>query len=268
MKMPSYQASAVNQTLADELERLRVLTPASAARELAVLRAAGLEDGMSVLDAGGGPGFFAEYLLNAFPTLKVTCLDADPLLVEEARVRLAPYGGRAATVASSVEDHHRPHAYDFCLSRYVFQHLRDPRLALRALKPCLRPDGKLVIADVDDEAACLFSPEVDGLADAIRLFGRAQQARGGDRHVARKLPLLLKEAGYSFLSFECVPIQSEECGRETILKLMSPALLTPLVKAGIAQPELQQQIARSQQQWAESANSFAVLFLFLVVASP
>lgn len=59
-------------------------------------------DGFSVIDAACGPGSLALRLLDRFPRAKVIAVDIDPVLLEIARVALAPYGERVRVVEADL----------------------------------------------------------------------------------------------------------------------------------------------------------------------
>lgn len=113
-----------------------------AARELAPV-ASGL-----VLDLGAGTGALAEAILESSPAGAVDLIDVDTEMLEQARTRLARFGGRARFtegsfmedlpccqgVAASLALHHIP---TLDLKRVLFQRIHD----------ALEPGGVFVNAD-------------------------------------------------------------------------------------------------------------------------
>lgn len=58
----------------------------------------------TVIDAACGPGSLSKRLLDRFPSTKVIAIDADVMLLEMARVALAPYKGRARVIEADLGD--------------------------------------------------------------------------------------------------------------------------------------------------------------------
>lgn len=100
--------------------------------------------GLRVLDAGCGPGLYAEEL--AARGAEVTAFDESPAMVDRARARL---GDRAdvrvhdlAEPLSWLDDE----AFDAAVLALVIHHLDDRVAALRELHRVLRPGGHLVVS--------------------------------------------------------------------------------------------------------------------------
>src|SRR5207253_3352148 len=83
-------ASEMAIGLDKELERLRSQALITWDKEARNLRWWGLQDGMSVLELGSGPGFVTEQLLNLVPNGSVVALEIDPVLIEKAENYLRP----------------------------------------------------------------------------------------------------------------------------------------------------------------------------------
>jgi SAM-dependent methyltransferase len=103
--------------------------------------------GASVVDAGCGPGWYAEQLARR--GAQVTAFDASSAMVELARARLSSLGPDRATVLTA--DLTRPlplpsGSYDGIVSSLVLHYLRDWDGALRELRRILRLDGWLLFS--------------------------------------------------------------------------------------------------------------------------
>ena len=68
-----------------EIDRLARQASSGWDKESRMLSWFGLNDGMSILEAGSGPGFTTERLLALVPTSSVTCLDIDRKLLTQAK---------------------------------------------------------------------------------------------------------------------------------------------------------------------------------------
>jgi len=80
----SYTLPASRRDAQTEIERLATQAASGWHKESRVLSSFGLTDGMSVLEAGSGPGFITEQLLTLIPNSALTCLDIDPNLLQQA----------------------------------------------------------------------------------------------------------------------------------------------------------------------------------------
>lgn len=109
----------------------------------AVLALAGEVAGLRVLDAGCGPGLYAEELLARGAV--VTAVDASEPMLELARARL----GERATVLRADLDDPLPFAdasFDLVVSALVVHHVADRAAAFRELHRVLVPGGAAVVS--------------------------------------------------------------------------------------------------------------------------
>jgi SAM-dependent methyltransferase len=101
----------------------------------------------------------------------------------------------------------------------------------------LKPGGKLVICDIDDELFGLFQPPLPEFAPVLKAFGQAQAARGGNRHIGRSLWPILRRAGFGAIAVEVVASDSGERGMEPFLQHIHPDRLRFLVTSGLLSVE-------------------------------
>ena len=101
-------------------------------------------NGLRVLDAGCGPGVYAEWLLSR--GAEVVGLDASPRMIQLARRRV---DGRAAF---HVADLARPlhfledESFDVIISALVLEYVKDWRTTLHEFHRVLRPSGIVVVS--------------------------------------------------------------------------------------------------------------------------
>jgi SAM-dependent methyltransferase len=87
----------------------------------------------------------------------------------------------------------------------VLQHRADPAAALDELVRALRPGGRLVVADPDQESLVIHVPGVGrGLVDRVKTLRRDVGYRNG--RLASTLPVVLSAAGFTDVTIEPFPL--------------------------------------------------------------
>jgi len=102
-----------------------------------------------VLELGTGAGANAAALLQRYPDVRITATDVDPIMLDAARERLAPFGERAvvrAADAASLE--FGDNSFDAVVSLIMLHHVGDLRVALGECARVLRGDGLIVGYDL------------------------------------------------------------------------------------------------------------------------
>ena len=184
--------------------------------------AAGLTSGMSVIDLGCGSGVVScELARIAYPG-KVTGIDLSESMLEQARwfQDCNQVNNITFQQGSAYELDFPDASFDFVNVRLLFQHLDEPSRVLAHLYRLLKPDGRLCVLDADD-GGVIFYPEPDSFTAFRQAVVAAQQARGGDPFVGRKLGSYLHAAGFTEVKTMMNSITSDEVGLETFLNLFS-----------------------------------------------
>ena len=261
----SYDASRAHRGFDSEVERLRAQALLSWEKEARTLAWFGLQDGMSVLELGSGPGFVTEQLLALLPRSHVTAVEIDPVLIQKAHLHLqGKAGDRLRFVEASIMDTGLPaNSFDFAIARLIFQHLPDPVGAAGEVLRVLKPGGKLAIVDSDDAIWGLADPAVPEVGRILEAYGQAQAARGGNRLVGRQLWRILQAAGFTPLDLEAIAIHSDALGIEAFLPQFDPDRFLPLVRAGLVSEQEIQQIRASREAFL-AADRPTILMVMLM----
>ncbi len=170
-----------------------------------------LHEGVRVLDVGTGFGALATELA-AFAPIAVTGVDVSVQKLDIARAiaqavvtrRLAmatdgQSGDRAVPEFIEGDAYRLPfadEAFDLVISRFLFQHLPEPLIAMKEFFRVVRRGGMVCVIDVD-EGLSIGYPETNAEMVLHRVFRALQEVRGGDRMVGRKLGFYLQEAGFA-----------------------------------------------------------------------
>lgn len=267
----SYEISTVPGGIDTELERLRQQALQWWDQEARTLRALGLRDGMHILEPGAGPGFITEQLLRTLPTSRITVVERDPVMAAKSRAYLQ---GRelpdrdiervryvqASVTATGLPDQH----VDFAYARLLFQHLPDPVAAARELCRVLKPGGRLVVLDADDAlhlAEPSRSPAIRNVEDKV---GADQAAHGGNRHVGRLLPRILRVGGLRDLTFATLVQHSDILGLESVAPQRPPSYFASLVDSGLITLEERDAAVADETQFYAAES---LIVLSAVVAS-
>jgi SAM-dependent methyltransferase len=116
-------------------------------------------NGLRILDAGCGSGWYAEQLLERGAV--VDAIDASGEMVAHARRRLSRFPANRLSVAVANLESSLPFGderFEGALSPLVLHYLRDWRPALREIRRCLTPGGWLQLSTHNPAAdAALFS---------------------------------------------------------------------------------------------------------------
>ena len=230
----SYKASTYNLELEAEIQRLKNQVLLSWEKEARTLTWFGLADGMNILEAGSGPGFFTEQLLKLLPNSSITAVEIDPVLHEKAVAYLQDKGGdRVNRIQTSIADTGLDdNTFDFVIARLLFVHLPDPVAAAREIFRILKPGGKLVIIDSDADLFWLTNPPWS--VQIVReKFKQVMASRGGDLSIGRKLCHILKEAGFVSIDLEAVVNHSDIIGIEAFEPLLDSGPILQMVKQGL-----------------------------------
>lgn len=244
-----------------EIERMCVQACLSWEQEARLLTWLGLEDGMSVLELGSGPGFVTEKLLSLLPNSPITALDVNPEMHKKAQEYLGNrFSNRIQWIEASVMKMNLPEeSYDFAIARLLFQHLSKPIEAAQEVLRVLKPGGKLAIIDIDTALWGIVEPYIPELQPIYEKYAQVQSNHGGNRFIGRRLWRILQSAGYNNLRLEAFVYHSDELGIEPFMAQMQPERLLPAVQVNLISP-LEMAIAhRAYEKFLKSPNAYILM---------
>jgi ubiquinone/menaquinone biosynthesis C-methylase UbiE len=176
-------SSAEIQRLTNQAAMLRPITER-------LLRKAGIDAGMRVLDLGCGAGdvsMLAAELVG--PAGSVVGIDRSQEVLNVARERAKDAGLRQIRfVRTSVEEFSVYEAFDLVIGRYILVHQPEPVALLRNAARLVRPGGALAFHEIrmgDDTKSFPYVPLWDLTANLVRtaLQSSVPNYRGADRLV-------------------------------------------------------------------------------------
>lgn len=192
--MPTGKAYALGHA-EYELERLarqaRLVDPVTRR----FFRAAGIVEGMRVLDVGSGAGHTAMLLADLVgSTGEVVGADPSPRAIERATRRISEAEITNVSFRQGDPSTMDLGRFDAIAGRYVLMFLPDPSATLARLSGRLRPGGKIVFHEPDwDGARCL--PPSRAYEQACEWIRQALLRSGADDVLGTKLPVVFAAAG-------------------------------------------------------------------------
>ncbi len=153
---------------------------------------------MDLLDLGCGPGTISVGLARAVAPGRVTGLDHDPEHVAMARALAAERGLDNCTFELGGADAlpFEAETFDAVFENDLLTHLaRAASAAVREIHRVLRPGGLFAARDVD-AGAVVWGPASEATRQLDRWMIAWQRSRGSDVTLGRRLPALLREAGF------------------------------------------------------------------------
>jgi predicted O-methyltransferase YrrM len=195
--MPNEPNRYILATGAKEVERLRLLQEVYGPQSEALLRRAGLREGMRVVEFGCGSGNVSCWLATQVgPNGSVVGIDNSAAQIEQARRQADERGLRNVqfAVAEAYTPGLPPASFDLAYCRVVLIHLARPAEGLRAMRDLVRPGGRVVCEEMDLSRFLCDPPSP--LMDRLFYFNVALGERhGGHFRLGTSLHRLFVEVG-------------------------------------------------------------------------
>ncbi|MGK7941778.1 MAG: class I SAM-dependent methyltransferase [Crocosphaera sp.] len=260
----SYYFENPSPTLDKEVERLKYQAELTWDKEARNLSWFGVQDGMSVVELGSGGGFITQKLLHFLPDSSITIIDISPVMLEHSRTYLQSENQgyeRVTFIEASITHTNLPdNSFDVAYGRLIFQHLPDPMTAAKEVYRILKPGGKIIITDIDNELLWLSQPSIREASFILDKTTDIQAKLGGNRLIGRKLWSILQQTGFQNLDLETILSHSGNFDIEEML-IHFDAFVSFLEKSLTEEEE--QIINTSKEKLMTASNPF-VGFLSLM----
>jgi ubiquinone/menaquinone biosynthesis C-methylase UbiE len=204
-------------------------------------RAAGLTEGMSVLDAGSGLGDVALLVADIVGSGgRVLGVERDAATTDKARRRAASEdcSGVVEFQVADLDEFGSPTQFDALVGRFVLQYQPDPAAALRRLTRLVRPGGIVVFHDMDFSNQNPTWPPCRIWDECYPLLTKLFQAAGTPPDFGRRLTRTFLDAGLPWPTVEAVGLSGGAPG-SALFSWLSTAMLAvepQLRRAGIELP--------------------------------
>ena len=177
-----------------------------------------LQPGERVLDIGSGPGFLADEMAEEVgPEGAVHGVDPSESMLaisrrRETRVEYA--------VGDALALPYEDGTFDAAVATQVYEYVPDMPAALAEVRRVLRAGGRLLILDTDWDAIVWHSSDRDRMMRVLEKWNDHL----ADPYLPRRLPRLLRDAGFELASTTIIPILNQGSGTATLSHGVMPLI--------------------------------------------
>ncbi|MEE2888443.1 MAG: methyltransferase domain-containing protein [Planctomycetota bacterium] len=201
---PSHDPQVANPQELDRLLRLNRFLNQECLDRL------GLKPGERVLEVGSGLGLFARGMARTVGgTPPVVCVEYNEGRIYRS-LELAASDGEESLIDMRQGDlyslplrEEEFGTFDLVHCRFVMSRVSHPQRAIETLMPALRPGGRMVLMDDDNDLLRLW-PSMPAVDELWRALVRGVVDRGRDPFVGRKLSSMMQVAGLQLSRNGCL----------------------------------------------------------------
>jgi ubiquinone/menaquinone biosynthesis C-methylase UbiE len=222
-----------------------------------------LEPGLSLLDAGCGPGSITADLAARIAPGSVTAVDqfGDVLNVARAEAQRR----NLSNVSFATADVHKldfpDDAFDVVHAHQVLQHVADPVRALQEMRRVCVPGGIVAARDAD-YAGFVWFPQLSALDLWLDLYRQAARANRGEPDAGRRLLSWAREAGFDDItltgSLWCFATAAtrEWWGGMWADRILHSGVARQLLHSGLATTAQLEEISAAWRAWAAAPDGW------------
>lgn len=111
-------------------------------------KTANIEEGKVAADIGSGTGFISEGLINN--NIKVIAVDQSEEMLNLLKSKFYYYKDLKCIQGIGEDIPIKDNSVDYVFANMFLHHVEDPSIAIKEMNRILKPDGKLVITDLDE----------------------------------------------------------------------------------------------------------------------
>ncbi|MGD2116768.1 MAG: methyltransferase domain-containing protein [Chromatiales bacterium] len=259
----SYTHEQIGGDHTSELERLKRQANTLQQIETKILADAGLSQAKKIIELGCGPGFATPLLAKIAPTATILAADYAWELISKVpeNTREVNHGNIYPIQSKGNEFAVRDNWGDFAYCRFLLQHVPKPEYLIAETFRSLESGGKICIADSDDGLIVNY-PQDERAARILNRAQTMQQEYGGDRFIGRKLPILLKQAGFSDIKSQVLMVTNTQIPFQALFGILFG------YKAAMSEmADLKQQLAVDLEQACNNGDAMLAAGVFVVTAT-
>jgi SAM-dependent methyltransferase len=165
-------------------------------KEALCLERHGIAQAANILDVGTANAYFLCKLAMRYRSKRFVGLEPDPFFYKAAEYNRRRFGvDNAVLLQGGCPKTTIGCNFDFVFSRLSFHQMKDRSNALMWMRDLARAGGRICIIDVDDDAA-LLQTYPEPFQKLMMVLGGHAKNNGGDRTIGKKLPDMLRDAGF------------------------------------------------------------------------
>lgn len=247
----------------DEINRLKYQAKVTFEKEYDIFKLLGVQDGMSILEVGSGPGYISELLIEAFPNSELTCVEVNDDLVSIAKKNLNEKN--IEIINESILECSLPeNSFDIVYARLVFMHIPNTQKALEVIFRLLKLGGILIVSEAEDQFN-IIEPDTDPPYQKLMAISQQIQMQdGGDRTISRKLPRFMTKTGFIDIKLNCVLVHSQIESPEILKQAFTISQIQGLVDMKFITEKEFKSLEEYHKSFPKDENNFAIFGMIII----
>jgi ubiquinone/menaquinone biosynthesis C-methylase UbiE/acyl carrier protein len=251
----SYHLSTFSTSTKAEMKRLDSQIDLFWQKERIFYDKFNMGNNLHIIDLGCGTGYLIHKLSQEYPLSVFTGVEQDPLLVQAATSRLQNNSSVVQIINSPIEQFDpQSERFDIAILRLVLEHVPDPLLVLNKIVSILKPEGRIIVIDNDFEYHLSTFPQIEELKELYKAYRESRMNDGGDPCIGRRLPDLLKQAGFSQIDLDILSAHSRQIGDSPFLSSEGGGIPSRLAKSGFLQESVFHSLVRKWKEMLENPD--------------